>query len=166
MDTTHLHIVEYWSSRKDECSLSIDWAEASKRCWRCTGKRKLQRCHVVPRSLGGSEEPENLVLLCGQCHSEAPNVADPNFMWVWLSGHAIGFYGSYWYERGFREYELIYGKTPLTDHVNTPLITSKIINVIEKRMAKTSVHWGQGKINPATVAWLIRQAELGKLEED
>ena len=33
--TTKKQIVEYWSSRQDECGLSVDWAEAKIRCWRC-----------------------------------------------------------------------------------------------------------------------------------
>lgn len=32
--TTKKQIVEYWSSKQDECGLSVDWAEAKDRCWR------------------------------------------------------------------------------------------------------------------------------------
>ena len=84
MDITHQKIVDYWADNQSECGLSIDWAEAHKLCWRCAHKRQLQRCHIIPRSLGGPENPSNLVLLCAQCRSEAPNVDDSNFMWVWL----------------------------------------------------------------------------------
>ncbi|MEK2144959.1 HNH endonuclease [Vibrio parahaemolyticus] len=80
MDTSIKDIVEYWELHQDESGLSVDWAEAETLCWRCAHKRKLQRCHIIPRALGGSEQPSNLVLLCGQCHSEAPNVNDPEFM--------------------------------------------------------------------------------------
>lgn len=80
MDTKIEEIVDYWSGNQDESGLSVDWAEAESLCWRCAQKRNLQRCHIIPRSLGGTEEPSNLVLLCAQCHSEAPNVNDPEFM--------------------------------------------------------------------------------------
>lgn len=57
-------IVDYWAKRVDECELSVDWAEAESHCWRCGCKRTLERCHIIPDSMGGKDEPSNLVLLC------------------------------------------------------------------------------------------------------
>jgi hypothetical protein len=160
METTHAEIADYWSRHQDECGLSVDWAEAEKLCWRCAHGRKLQRCHIVPRALGGSEEPPNLVLLCAQCHAEAPNVADPSFMWVWLRAHAVNFYGTYWQVRGWREYEFIYGKKPFEGVKNPEALLPRVPVILEGYMKKVGTHWGQGKLNPATVAWLIRQLEV------
>lgn len=160
MDTTLEQIVEYWTANQSEIGLSVDWAEAKSLCWRCAHKRKLQRCHIVPRSLGGSEDPSNLVLLCAQCHSEAPNVDDPDFMWTWLRAHASCFYGMYWYERGVREYEFIYGEKPFVDTDDPTSFLAKASVVIKENINSTSTHWGQGKINPSTVAWLLRKIVL------
>ena len=66
---------------EEECGLSVDWAEAHERCWQCGCKRGLQRCHIVPHALGGEDAPSNLVLLCGRCHLDNPNVADTEVMW-------------------------------------------------------------------------------------
>lgn len=159
MDVTHREIVDYWSQRQGECGLSVDWAEAEELCWRCAHGRMLQRCHIVPRSLKGPDEPSNLVLLCAQCHAEAPNVEDPNFMWEWLRAHAVPFYGTYWYERGFREYEFIFGKKPFAGYEESDSLMPKLEAAMKKYIRKTSTHWGQGKANPATVAWVIRQVE-------
>ncbi len=160
MDTTHYEVVEYWFLHQDECGLSVDWDEAEKLCWRCAQERLLQRCHIIPRALGGSEEPSNLVLLCGQCHAEAPNVADPEFMWVWLRAHAASFYGTYWYNRGLREFEFIYGRKPLAEFTEKPeCLMPKLTVAIDNYITQTSTHWGQGKLNPATIAWLLRQVE-------
>jgi hypothetical protein len=159
MDTTHREIVEYWVGHQTECGLSVDWAEAEQVCWRSAHKRKLQRCHIIPRSLGGDEGPSNLVLLCAQCHSEAPNVADPEFMWVWLRAHAAPFYGTYWQERGIREYELIYGEKPFLGLAHSDELMQKVNVIAEEVFPKTSRHWGQGKINPATWAWVFRQVD-------
>jgi len=52
----------------------------------CRGSRHLEVHHVVPRAVGGSHHPSNLILLCGGCHTrvhdgtlhlsgEAPRVA-------------------------------------------------------------------------------------------
>jgi len=159
MITTHREIVEYWSWHQDECGLSVDWAEAEKLCWRCAHKRRLQRCHIVPKALGGSDTADNLVLLCGQCHAEAPNVADPSFMWVWLRAHAVPFYGTYWQERGGREYELIYKEKPFHGLKPSEELLQKTREILKELFSKTSTHWGQGKINPATVAWVLRQVD-------
>lgn len=159
MDATHAEIADYWSRNQDECGLSVDWAEAEELCWRCAHRRKLQRCHVVPRSLGGSEQASNLVLLCGQCHAEAPNVADPEFMWIWLRAHAVDCYGTYWQIRGWREYEFIYGKKPFEGVKDHEALILRAYACLEQRIKQVSTHWGQGKLNPATIAWLLRQVE-------
>jgi hypothetical protein len=159
METTHAEIVDFWARAKDECGLAVDWAEAHTLCWRCAHKRQLQRCHIVPRALGGSEDASNLVLLCKQCHAEAPNVADASFMWTWLRAHAVAIYGMYWYERGLREYEFIFKRKPLEGIVDDEALRGKLNAAIATYIQKTSTHWGQGKINPATIAWLIRKVE-------
>jgi hypothetical protein len=166
MEATHAVITDYWSRRQDECGLSVDWAEAEELCWRCAHRRKLERCHIVPRALGGSEHPSNLVLLCAQCHGEAPNVADASFMWVWLRAHAVSCYGTYWQLRGWREYEFIYGKKPFERAKDPEALLPRLRTALETRMKQVSTHWGQGKLNPATVAWLLRQLELEIAADD
>ena len=160
MDTTHQEIVDYWSKHQSECGLSVDWAEAEKLCWRCAHKRLLQRCHIIPRALGGDEQPSNLVLLCAQCHTEAPNVADPDFMWVWLRAHAVSFYGTYWQVRGEWEYEFIYGEKPFANLAHSAELLQEVKGILAELFSKASTHWGQGKLNPATWAWIMRQADL------
>ena len=89
--TTITEIVKYLASQVDECDLSVDFREAHERCWRCGYKSRLERCHIVPHSLGGLDTPENLVLLCCLCHAEGPNIADPDFIWDWLKAHQANF---------------------------------------------------------------------------
>ena len=45
----------------------------------------LDRCHLVPRTLGGDESPSNLVLLCRRCHRDAPNVGHPTYVLRWIA---------------------------------------------------------------------------------
>ena len=42
-------------------------------CYACGRITKLQRCHIVPHSCGGSEDNNNLFLMCEHCHSENPD---------------------------------------------------------------------------------------------
>lgn len=49
-----------------------------KRLW---NKTPFQICHIVPKSLGGSNEVSNLFLLCKECHDLAPDsISVDNFL--------------------------------------------------------------------------------------
>jgi hypothetical protein len=45
----------------------------------------LEVAHVVPRSSGGSDESDNLVILCTACHTDAPNTTSRELFSTWLS---------------------------------------------------------------------------------
>lgn len=155
--TTIDEIVTYWASRVDESELSIDFSEAHERCWRCGYKCKLERCHIVPHSLKGLDAPENLVLLCRLCHAEGPNVSDCNFFWDWLKAHKADFYDTYWTGRGMKEYEFIYKKSIVEELIEIGLFDIKVIRgLIKEQMEKASWHWGQPRMNPATIAGVLR----------
>lgn len=109
--TTKEEIIDYWVRQGvDECDLSVDWAEADSHCWRCGCERNLERCHIVPDSLGGKDEPSNLVLLCKRCHADGPNVADPEIMWDWIKSYKVAFYDTFWSIQGRRNISLFTGK--------------------------------------------------------
>lgn len=97
-------IFEYWKTSKEY--IIIDWYEPS--CWACgewwggiydidlekegTGahvRKKiwnrvpLQRCHIVPKSLGGTNDLSNLFLMCKDCHDLAPNTKSRELFLTW-----------------------------------------------------------------------------------
>jgi hypothetical protein len=47
-------------------------------------KNRLQKCHIIPQSLGGTDEPDNLVCLCGMCHKLSPDTSNPATFWRWF----------------------------------------------------------------------------------
>jgi hypothetical protein len=53
--------------------------------WKVWNQATLDRCHICPHSLGGTDDPTNLVLLCSSCHRDAPNVGDPCYMIKWMT---------------------------------------------------------------------------------
>jgi len=105
-------LIAYWSQHQDEVGLGFDWGDDDyfKICWRCAYKfDSLTPCHIIPKSLGGSAEPNNIVQLCDDCHIEAPDIADPKFMWIWIRAYAPPFPGTYWLMRAIDEHEKMFG---------------------------------------------------------
>jgi len=97
-------IFEYWKNRFEKLGLFVDWGEPG--CWACGfhydakydvrsshpswsrvlacwEKTPLQRCHIVPRSLGGSDKVSNLFLMCRECHDLAPNTTSRKVFLDW-----------------------------------------------------------------------------------
>ena len=97
-------IFEFWKERLPELGFFIDWGEPG--CWasgfhygtrydvkrsdagwceifRCWNGIPLQRCHIVPRSIGGTDDVANLFLMCRECHDQAPNTAIPDIFFEW-----------------------------------------------------------------------------------
>jgi hypothetical protein len=102
--TTKKEIIEYWMdspnyANGDEVGMAIDQADLDEdggRCWRCGTTKNVQRCHIIPHSQGGRDEPSNLLLLCRDCHNDAPNVsnatAEDFFNWMKNSRHSLSKY--------------------------------------------------------------------------
>lgn len=98
-------ILDYWHPKQIELGTTIDLWEPC--CWGCNQfwwgtydtykrdywrnweKAPLQRCHITPKSLGGSLEPSNFVLLCKECHDLAPNTDYPDIMLNWMKGQSF-----------------------------------------------------------------------------
>ena len=146
-------IKECWdhhSQHIDDHGLSIswdEWDECKTMCW-CCGQRTnhLQRCHIVPKSLGGTFEPHNIVPLCGACHDEAPDVIDKNIIFEWIKEQqnpvsGIGL-GRYWHLYD----TLLEGATRLHDKYGK-IDEEELKNLIKANYEKTSVHGGQTKLS-------------------
>jgi hypothetical protein len=152
-------IVDYWTAREDECGLAVDWSEAHERCWRCGYKSRLQRCHIVPGSQGGPYDSSNLVLLCRRCHREAPNVNDPRFMWIWMRTTCVPFYDLYWTTRGVHEFEKMFGRKPFSSPDFKAVSEKEALELLRKEMRKATIHFGEGRLNPSTIASIFALLE-------
>jgi len=91
-------IVKYWEAeyeagRPTPWLPTFEWHEPE--CMACGylaeswgnkdwSKAKLDRCHIIPRAFGGSDEPSNLVLMCKRCHEDSPDCADPQILIKWM----------------------------------------------------------------------------------
>lgn len=145
-------IIDYWIRLEDECELNFDWSEADIVCWRCGCKRKLYRCHIIPDSLGGKDEPNNFVLLCAECHEEAPNVESSTFMWDWIKSFHNPFYDTFWQNRAMKEYERIYHKDFLEELQDRNIISNHAaLNFWNLKTGRTSYHFGHPYGNVSTI---------------
>ncbi|RUT30493.1 HNH endonuclease [Paenibacillus zeisoli] len=157
IETSKKEIVDYWFSIVDECGLSVDASEAHERCWRCGYKNSLERCHIIPESLGGDDKASNLVLLCKRCHLENPNIADKDVMWDWLRAYGTSFYDIFWVMQGLKEYEFIYGKSVEEEFTERSITDANEFNrIVEEQMEKTTFHFGHPYLNSATMAGVLR----------
>lgn len=151
--TSIQEIIDYWIKFEDECYLNFDWSEADSVCWRCGYTRKLQRCHIIPDSLGGMDEPSNLVLLCSECHQEAPNVESTSFMWDWIKSYHAPFYNTFWSKRAMDEYERIYHKSFTEELMKRNIVTNHALNKFwNLKTGRTSFHFGHPYGNVSTIA--------------
>jgi 5-methylcytosine-specific restriction endonuclease McrA len=69
----------WWDTKYDVINPKATWDE----CCKAWEKAPLQRCHIVPRSLGGSDEPSNFLLMCAECHDLAPDTIYPEMLFKW-----------------------------------------------------------------------------------
>ena len=65
------------------------------RCFCCSVSSSagsgIEIAHIVPKSIGGSNDVDNLFLLCRDCHRESPDCSDDRFFFKWVSENASGF---------------------------------------------------------------------------
>ena len=47
----------------------MHWGITDDMCWGCGVDWPIERCHLLARCKGGSNEADNLVLLCKFCHN-------------------------------------------------------------------------------------------------
>lgn len=101
---TRYKIAEYWATDRDRCQRwkalmplvdlgepacfacgfhleSWDVAKTPQQRWNRSG---LQRAHIVARSQGGSDDLDNIVLLCAPCHRKMPMTTDPEVALRWF----------------------------------------------------------------------------------
>lgn len=64
--------------------IAAAWDRCDKSCWACGDGFDLQRCHIVSRQNGGSDEPDNLAILCRPCHAKSEHFNRETFF-RWLS---------------------------------------------------------------------------------
>lgn len=150
---------EHHSQYVSELDVAVDWGDWDSdfsMCWCCGHRGKLQKCHIIPKSLGGSENAENIVPLCAQCHDNAPDVQDKEFMFEWikknkneLSGFGLGRY--------YHLVDLVIART-----AGMRYDSSKFKDCLEKAYSLAGFHFSQSnagiKMKNSTREWVFGKA--------
>ncbi len=96
----------------------------------------LQKCHLTPRALGGSDEADNLVLLCADCHRDAPDVLDPQWMLAWMHARPS------WLERSIGQLASLLADFGVTVEVAAATVSDPVFR--EWAVKKVVPHFGEG----------------------
>ena len=157
-------IAEYWSEIQPipEIKLNFDWSDAHTQCWNCgdtkyrkgNGKTNLERCHIKPKSLEGDDYPSNFVLLCTDCHKEAPNINDSKAMWEWIGSNYIpfAFYGTYRIRKALVMFKMKEGYS----FFDKAIEITDLHTIIANEMKNISNH-GFNRINHTTYYFLLKR---------
>lgn len=141
-------IRDYWFSLNQLFNFRIDYEDALSICWKCTKYKTLEECHIIPKSLGGLNDPSNLVLLCKDCHKQNPNVNDKEYYINWLtkSKNWFGFYGT------SETVEIL--KEVILENLNTFSVHEFNHSVFKDLLKNCSSHFGEGT-NRETKKYLL-----------
>lgn len=158
-------VADYWVNKKEWLKTHLKVEQAKDHCWRCgeiiSSHRQLQRCHIVPLTMGGVDEPNNYVLLCKACHIEGPDVNDKDIMWDWINAYSKGDKANFWTKRGLVEYEKLYSTSFVDDlyALNLSTIDAKRIeNSFEILFDDFQMvfHFGHTHVSIASTAGFLR----------
>jgi hypothetical protein len=88
-------VMEYWSDvgrwvEKGICAELVDEdrLRGVDSCFACTMPSATSRCHIRARSIGGSDDRDNIHLLCRFCHEESELLEGDEY-WGWLKAHLM-----------------------------------------------------------------------------
>ena len=99
---SHYQIFQYWKDKMIH-GQTVVYDKSAPECWACglivndiedfsdlkslwnSIGSSLQKCHIIPKALGGTYEEENIFLMCDNCHQEAPNTTSRDAFINWVA---------------------------------------------------------------------------------
>jgi hypothetical protein len=87
-------------------------------------------------------------------------------MWLWMRTTCVGFYDAYWTDRGFEEFERIFQRKAFEGLRYESGVDELLPVMMAEELEKAIVHFGEGRMNPATIAWIIWRIERRLIEPE
>jgi hypothetical protein len=88
-DTDRSIFAPYLEDLSHPCCFACGWfserwteGRSPKASWE---RALLERAHITPAGLGGTDQADNIILLCTPCHHESPDWHDPWEMATWIA---------------------------------------------------------------------------------
>ena len=83
-------IRQHWASHADRLPQFDSSSEVleSDVCMACGSLAKCERAHITPLCTGGTNEADNLHMLCHWCHKASEGLLDDEY-WVWLRARSV-----------------------------------------------------------------------------
>lgn len=88
--------IRKWWSENEKHAYSLGFSESVvanitsdneefKYCWCCGAYGYQEMAHIKASTLGGSDKPENIFLLCNECHAVSPDHSNANHFVSWVN---------------------------------------------------------------------------------
>lgn len=117
ISTKREKIAQYWRDQIEnkgaKVKINTSWENALTHCWACGNNfgGSLERCHIIPDALGGTNKVSNLFLMCYFCNKLNPETTYIEDFWLWVNSRdKDNMYISSQDPLGLnREFKLMYG---------------------------------------------------------
>lgn len=146
-------IINYWSGVMRILG-KIKSTDVLNCCFACSlWDVPLEKCHITPKSKGGSNLEDNLHLLCPRCHKASEGLEDQNY-WTWFCNRSLmcTLSESYISQYGFQDF------TNLMTSKNESLRMLLLITSAIDEISKSSV---SHRTKAALTAYKARGGKLG-----
>lgn len=158
-------------ARKDRAVVRKKIAEhydRSNACFACGSEDSLDIAHILSVSHGGSDDLDNLAILCKRCHLDAPEATDPRAMWTYI-------HQRFWEQQRTIDFWLSrYSDYSIPSLAGLTLMLNKLLGIeIEDFFARVSeftatdgtLVWGGHGDSLSTVAWGIYSTAVNIADE-
>ena len=149
-----------WDEAREYRLNLVDFGEPC--CWACGTwrsswtswhKASLERCHIVPHALGGTNDPSNYVLLCKDCHLESPDTPHREAMLTWIRNRPPG-------PPGMSKEKVLTAQKLANAVIGHDLDPDEFLAAVYVHLNQCVRHFGDDgpEFSPATVDWAIAEA--------
>ena len=77
-----------FTKKQEELYKKLLHSDHPERIWDMPNiKSLLNRCHIIPKALGGPDSENNLFLLCEECHRKSPDTIIPKYFFKYIYEH-------------------------------------------------------------------------------
>ena len=73
--------------------------------------------------------------------------------------NCVPFYDAYWTFRGATEFERVFNRKPFANLGSDAPAQAQMETLLAEEMQKATTHFGEGRLNPSTIAWVIWRVE-------